>query len=181
VRGETVLRRVAAAAGVLVLAAAGLAFLEAPGRAPPAPRQARPEAVVEPFHRYDRAVLPEGYARGYCTVCHPAADHRRDPRTRAFLNLHPVSMDCGVCHLAGRRLAVRRLGRGRLFAAQRDAAGWRRVDRPGRGVRLRPEGPACRQCHRRGSPLLATPGLYDPYRRRLLEDLAVLRWLGRGP
>ncbi len=180
-RGEAVLRRVAAAAGVLLLAAAGLAFLEVPGRAPPAPRPARPEAVVEPFHRYDRAVLPEGYARGYCTRCHPAADHRRDPRSRAFLNLHAVSMDCGVCHLAGRRLAVRRFGQGRLFAAERDAGGWRPVDRPGPGVRVRGSGPGCRECHRRGSPLLATSGLYDAYRRRLLEDLAVLRWLGRGP
>jgi len=171
-------RRLVSVIAVAGLAAAGWGYARLPGSAETAGPAPRGEAArPEPFHAYDRGRLAE--PGGYCTSCHPAAAHLRDPVLRAFRNLHRVGLGCGVCHLAGPRLTVRRFSdRGnRLFAARRTPEGWQAVDRPGAEARFRPRGLACRQCHRRGSPWLNGPGLFDAYRRRLLEDLAVLRRL----
>ncbi len=182
-------KRVSAATAAVAGAAALVLVLTA-GRSP-APETPSITGGATPgragFHAGEIPSLPED-GDGPCRRCHPAAAHRRPPHLRAFLNLHRRALDCGVCHLAGRGLSVRRFrgdravtadtladgAGGRLYAAARGPNGWRPVDAPGGGVRLDAAGPACRSCHRRGSPLLAQPGLYDPYRRRLLEDLAVL-------
>lgn len=142
------------------------------------------------YHAYDRAVLPSNGDPGYCSLCHGRMPHGRSSN-RAFLNLHTGVLDCGVCHLTGREVGVRRFrdalvvtnetlatgSGGRLFAANKREGDWKVVVKPGDGVRLLAEGGPCDSCHRRGSPLLAAEGLYDPYRRRVLEDLSVLRWL----
>lgn len=170
----------------------------APG--PPGWRRPAPPEPRLPFHALHRSRLPPAAGEGFCASCHGAAPHRAAPGTRAFLNLHVVTLDCGACHLGGRGVGVRRfrgdeavtrrtLGQSspsappdRLYAARPAGTGWERVDRPGGPVRFRARGPACRECHRRGSPWLAVDGLYDAYRRRVLEDLSVFRWLGtRGP
>ncbi len=180
----------AAAATAAAAGAAALVLALTAGRPPEPPAPAATGTAAPDrtgFHAEVVPLLPEG-GDGPCLRCHPAAAHRSPPNLRAFLNLHRRALDCGVCHLAGRGLSVRRFrdGRavtadtladaagGRLYAAARGPDGWRPVDAPGDGARLDVDGPACRSCHRRGSPLLAQPGLYDPYRRRLLEDLSVL-------
>ncbi len=170
-------------ASIVLLAGLGLgvwSVARAPESAPAWTPPAGPGSRPEPFHRYDRALLEPPPGPAYCTGCHPLRAHGRDPMVRAFLNLHSDAMDCGVCHWRGRTLRVRRFG-GRLYAAVRGREGWDPVVRPREGVEwvLRPG--RCRSCHRRGSPILAARGLFDPYRRRLLEDLAVLRWLEGGP
>jgi hypothetical protein len=48
----------------------------------------------------------------------------------------------------------------------------------GDGVRLRNEGRACSECHRRGAPILTGAGLYTDFRRRVLEDLSLRPRLG---
>ncbi|GAB4251268.1 hypothetical protein [Deferrisoma sp.] len=175
--GSAWVRRVASLALLAGWAVAALGFARWPGAV--GPTGIRPEARVlrSPFHAYDRARIEE--PGGYCTRCHPAAAHGRDGRLRAFWNLHRVGLDCGVCHLSGPRLVPGRAD-GRVFLGVRGPEGWRPVDRPGPDARFRVRGPGCTECHRRGSPWLAGPSLYDPYRRRLLEDLAVLRWLEGG-
>ncbi len=180
--GSAWVRRVASLVLLAGLAAAALGFARWPGTANAPPRRPEwgKEVTPSPFHAFDRARIEE--PGGYCTRCHPPAAHGRDGRLRAFWNLHRVGLDCGVCHLVGPRLVPGRAPerRGRVFAGVRGPEGWRPVDRPGPEARFRARGPGCTECHRRGSPWLAGPGLYDPYRRRLLEDLAVLRWLEDG-
>ncbi|MHB8767007.1 MAG: hypothetical protein ACYDA8_22060 [Deferrisomatales bacterium] len=182
------LRRLTSAA-LLALATWGAwEYLRLPHRAPPW-HAAAPAAGGRAMggHGADRppAPHPGPEARG-CAACHGPAPHRRDPVRRAFLNLHAGRLHCGVCHFTGSGLGVRRFAAaggdppGPLFAATRSGPGWEKAEWPTGGVALRPRGPACEQCHRRGSPILAAEGLYDDYRRRLLEDLAVLRRLGRG-
>lgn len=178
--------------GALLLAA--WAYLKAPERfrPPPAAEGSGSGPVLGLFHESVREkLLPIGGGGG-CGACHGEAAHIRSAEVRAFLNLHRVALDCGVCHLTGAAVAIRRFRDGhavtqetlasgvggRLFAARREGTAWVPIARPGDGVRLRPEGPPCGECHRRGSPLLGGDGLYDPYRRRVLEDLSVMRWLG---
>ncbi len=159
-------------------AAGAWAFLSLPGAAPPPLDRAAPPLEHRPaegFHRLLRAAPPPA-APGPCVGCHGGAPHRRTPVTRAFLNLHPRALACGVCHLAGRDLAVRGTPTdpSRLTAVRRVGLEWAVLDGPGPGIRLRPVGPECAECHRRGSAFFAGLDRYDPYRRRLLEDLAVL-------
>jgi hypothetical protein len=189
------MRRVAGLVGLALLVALGLGYRTLPGLSPATPPVAASVAAAPEFHRFDRAQVPGLDDVGEpCRRCHPAAAHHRDAEKRAFLNLHRRSLDCGVCHLRGKGVAVRHFrgdlvvsGKtltegpyGRVFAAVRDGDGWRPVTAPGGAVKLRDSGPGCRECHRRGSTLLATDGLVDPYRRRVLEDLSVLRFLGRA-
>ena len=188
------MRKVASLLGLAVLVALGLGYRALPTLSPETVPVAAGVAVAPEFHRYDRAEVPGIDDAGEtCGRCHPAAAHQRDAGTRAFLNLHRRSLDCGVCHLRGKGVGVRhfRDGQvvtaktladgpyGRVSAAVRDGDRWKPVSGPGNGVALRADGPECRDCHRRGGTLLATDGLVDPYRRRVLEDLSVLRFLGR--
>jgi len=187
-----ILRGVASLLGLAILVLLSLAYGTLPELTPSAspPAGAKPTALE--FHRFDRAeVAGLDAPANPCGTCHPAAAHQRNGELRAYLNLHRRALDCGVCHLRGKSVGVRhfRNGRavtsetltdapyGRVYAAVKTADGWRRVQRPGDGVTLRSAGPGCRDCHRRGSPLLATDGLLDGYRRRVLEDLSVLRFL----
>jgi hypothetical protein len=162
----------------------------APARSSVAPQTQRPI----PFHAYDRANLPAVEGVGSCTGCHGPAAHARTPSDRALLNLHHLSMDCGVCHLTGRGIAVRRFRGhevvtaetlasatgGRIFAARKSDSGWTPVVTVSDGVKQLAQAPACADCHRRGSLVLAADGVLDSYRRRLLEDLSILRRMGRG-
>ncbi|MDF1553590.1 MAG: hypothetical protein P1P84_11040 [Deferrisomatales bacterium] len=189
----TAMRRVASLVGLAVLVLLALGYRSLPGWSPAAVPPPEVHAVVPEFHRFDRAEVPGlDAADGPCGTCHPAAAHQRSAAARAFLNLHRRSLDCGVCHLRGKGLVVRHFRDaavvtadtltagpyGRVYAAVRAGDGWRRLQAPGNGAVLRPVGPGCRDCHRRGSTLLATDGLVDTYRRRVLEDLSVLRFLG---
>jgi len=110
------------------------------------------------------------------------------------LNVHTEALDCGVCHLHGRDLVVRRFRGeeavtretlaqapgGRLYAARKANGRWVRILRPEQGTTLKHSGAACKECHRRGSTFLRGEGLYDDYRLRILEDLAVLRRVAEG-
>ncbi|MBE0616584.1 MAG: hypothetical protein IH608_01485 [Proteobacteria bacterium] len=175
---------------------AGWSYVDLPDRAPAAAAPAQPAAVDGEisFHapqRYEVPV-PAGAGQSPCQDCHGLFPHGRSPGRRAFLNLHTPAMDCGACHLAGATVAVRRFREGeavtresltageggRLYAARREGERWTRVLTAGGSEQFRPVGPRCTECHRRGSTFLAGEGLYDPYRRRVLEDLAVLRRMG---
>ena len=193
---EALVRRLASA--VVLGLALGVAWLYVglPARAPAESARSPQTREAEPFHSYDRAELPPVEEPGPCAECHGSAPHRRSPNRRAFLNRHYLAMDCAVCHLTGRGVAVRRYrgdevvtaealasgSGGRLFAVRKSDGTWTRVVTAGDDVKLRDGGPTCAECHRRGSLLLAADGAYDSYRRRLLEDLSVLRRIGeRGP
>lgn len=191
-----IVRAVASLLGLAVLVLLALAYGTIPERTPPAPPFAGANPAALEFHRFDRTeVAGLDTPAGPCGTCHPAAAHQRNGELRAYLNLHRRSLDCGVCHLRGKSVGVRHFRGdrvvtaetltdapyGRVYAAVQTADGWRPVQRPGDGVTLRPAGLGCRDCHRRGSPLLATDGLLDGYRRRVLEDLSVLRFVGTLP
>ena len=188
-----VVRRVASLIGLAVLVLLALGYRSLPEWSPKLAPPSAVAAAAPEFHRFDRARVPGLDAvEGPCGTCHPAAAHPRSADQRAFLNLHRRSLDCGACHLRGTGVAVRHFRGdavvtadtlaegpyGRVYAAVRAEGGWRRLQAPGDGATLRPVGPGCRDCHRRGSTLLATDGLVDTYRRRVLEDLSVLRFLG---
>lgn len=177
----------------------GWTYLELPHRVrpaepPPVRETPSPSAAYHEPHRFHVEPAEAG-PESPCLGCHPNPPHWRSPVQRAFLNLHVSSLDCGVCHLTGAPVSARRFRGeeavtreslvsgegGRLYAAVREGQGWRRVLEAGPTVHLAARGPGCAQCHRRGSTLLATEGLYDAYRRRVLEDLAVLRHLGERP
>ncbi len=174
----------------------GWSYVDLPDRvrseaAPPLPPAPGGEVSFHAPHRFEVDATVEE-RRSPCWGCHGPSPHWRSRARRAFLNLHTASMDCGACHLAGPPVAVRRFREGeavtretltagaggRLYAARREAERWVPILRPGEAVWLLAAGPRCSECHRRGSTLLAGEGLYDPYRRRVLEDLAVLRRLG---
>jgi mono/diheme cytochrome c family protein len=194
--GSAALRRLASI--VLLAAAMGAGWLYyRMGRptAPP-PESAVPAAVAAkpPYHTFERAAAGVREGPAHCASCHGPTPHTRNRTVRAFLNLHQEHLDCGVCHLTGTGLQVRRFRGdevvtdqtlpqapgGRLYSARRVGSAWLRALAPGEGVSFRNAGPPCSECHRRGSALLKGDGLYDPYRRRVLEDLAVLRWLPGG-
>jgi len=197
--GEVLLRRVASAGLVVLLLGAGWVYLGLPERHGPAPDRSTLRvaaagsayATGTAFHAGDRpGVRPsEAAPESPCGSCHGRRAHWRDRARRAFLNAHDDALDCGACHLQGPGVAVRRFragqvvtaatlasgAGGRLYAAHSAGDAWTRRVEPGSGVTLASRGPACGACHRRDSPFLAAEGLYDPYRRRVLEDLAVLR------
>lgn len=191
--------RAAVSGGLLALFLwGGWAYLGIPHRVRPAEPPRRETALpIRAYHEPHRfQVEPDASGpQSPCLGCHPNPPHWRSPVYRAFLNLHLSALDCGVCHLAGAPVSVRRFRGeevvtrdslpagegGRLYAAVGAGKGWSRVLEAGPGVRFAARGPRCAQCHRRGSPLLAAEGLYDAYRRRVLEDLAVLRHLGEQP
>jgi hypothetical protein len=189
---EALARRVSSALLLCLFLWGAWEYVGVPDRAPAhssvSPQTQRPI----PFHAYDRANLPAVEDAESCTGCHGPAAHARTPSQRAFLNHHHMSMDCGVCHLTGRGIAVRRFRGdevvtaetlasgpgGRIFAARKSDRGWTPVVTVGAGVKLLAQAPACADCHRRGSLVLAADGVLDSYRRRLLEDLSVLRRMG---
>lgn len=192
--------RAAVSAGLLGLVLwGGWAYLGLPHRVTRADPFQAPEilpamaAYHEPHRFYVESAERE--LESPCLGCHPTPPHWRSRLHRAFLNLHVSALDCGACHLAGASVSVRRFRGeavvtrenlvagegGRLYAAVRGAQGWARVLEAGPTAHLAARGPRCAECHRRGSTLLAADGLYDAYRRRVLEDLAVLRHLGERP
>jgi len=191
--GSLLIRRVVSVGLVLLLLWAGWVYLGLPSRrAPPArPAGHAVSSAGGAFHEGDRLEVrsAEPSQEGPCVVCHGRQAHWRDRARRALLNLHEGVLDCGACHLRGPGVVVCRFRQfevvtnetlaagvgGRLYAARRQGGEWARVLSPAGGVELIPQGPACSECHRRGSSFLAAEGLYDPYRRRVLEDLAVLR------
>ena len=161
--------------GALLLAAA--AYLSLPYGLGGAPKTEPGRTFAgAAYHASDQASAkaPDALEPGSCSGCHGGAPHGRRRGTRAFLNLHVRALDCGVCHLAGPELGFQRApgGQGKIFAARRMDGQGKTVIAAGGGVDFRRTGPACVDCHRRGSALLA--GLYDDYRRRLLEELSVL-------
>jgi len=177
----------------------GWRYASLPERASPEPALALPPAPgADPTfhapHRFELEFAGEG-RESPCQGCHGPLPHWKQKQSRAFLNLHVPTLDCGACHLAGGAVAVRRFRGaevvtgetltagegGRLFAARREGERWTPLLTPGASARLVVAGPRCGECHRRGSTLLAGEGLYDPYRRRVLEDLAVLRRVGDSP
>lgn len=164
-QGKSVLSLLA----VATLAAAYVALPTfVPDAGPGAPEQGRARPAY-----HGAQLLP---ARPHpCEGCHGRVPHRGSTPSGAFLNLHTRSLRCGVCHLAGPGLTLRRVaGGGDDFAVgATGGAGWAPVDLPGPGAALRPAGPSCPACHRRGSPVLSGEW-FDPYRRHLLEDLSLL-------
>lgn len=179
------------AASVLLLAASlcvVLFFIEIPTyvSAFSAPKN-RPAAMKPLYHALDRAVL-ETIEPGYCETCHSLAPHYLNRELRGFLNLHCRAMDCGACHLQGGGGEVRRFRGdvevtdkslvdggplGRIYFARKDKNGFTRVEAPGSGIVLKPQGVGCKECHQRGSRFFDIGGLYDPYRVRILEDLKI--------
>lgn len=148
----------------------------------PAPEKAA-ASVAPPatdFHARDRTELPPATGPG-CSDCHAATPHSKKRVVRAFLNAHVADLDCSVCHFKGAAVFKRFDSSGRevasggdVHAARRDGAGHAPVDWRAHDANLARSGPSCRECHRRGGGLLSVPGLYDEYRKRLLEDLDVL-------
>lgn len=135
--------------------------------------------TANPFHGSTVAPSDVPMPQSPCAACHKRAPHGANRRLAAFLNLHSRALDCTGCHAQGVFTLSRDQATGFIFAF----AGGVPVKPPllegrthslGQGLTfaLRPQ--PCGECHRRGSRLLATPGLYDEYRRRLLEDLDVL-------
>lgn len=190
-------RRVASLALWAAVLGAGGLYVRAGWAPPPAPAPGAAGTAGAPsYHVFERVAADVREGPAHCASCHGPVPHTRSRSIRAFLNLHQEYLDCGVCHLTGPGLQVRRFrgdeavtdetlphgAGGRLYAARLSGPAWLRTLAPGAGVALRHAGPPCAECHRRGSPLLQGDGLYDPYRRRVLEDLVVLhRIQGSGP
>lgn len=165
---------------LVALTFAGLyAYVQAPARAP----RGRASTPRPAFDSYHRSANP-GEATGSvdpCLSCHGWAPHRRRPGRRAFLNLHVARMECGACHLNATAVTYRRLPEagGRIAVGRSEAGRWVAATWPEKAGSLRARGPDCTECHRRGSPMLAS-GLYDAYRQRMLEEPALLYRLREG-
>ncbi len=156
------------------------------------PSVAVPEAKMlerKSFHATDRAATaPTPLQTPSCAECHDAAPHDKNPKYRAFINLHTISMDCGPCHLEGKTLQHVQAGkegfsqiRTRLRTGKEGEGSALPEAEYSEGTHVLPDGvslvrtpPDCQTCHRRGSRFLKEPGLYEEYRRRVLEDLDVL-------
>ncbi|MBI5018059.1 MAG: hypothetical protein HZB55_21550 [Deltaproteobacteria bacterium] len=173
------LRQLGSLLSVAILATAGYLYAQAP--AAPRPAGAAASALVSrpSYHRPDAGSAVTPGSEGPCLGCHGTAPHRRRPGARAFLNLHAVRLECSACHLPSAGATYRRSGEGgqRVTPGRMTAGRWERLVWPEPGLALRPAGPRCTECHRRGSAILAS-GLYDDYRRRILEELSLLFRLG---
>jgi len=143
------------------------------------------------YHEEDRALL-EKIEPQYCENCHSATPHYMDRETRGLLNLHTRALDCGVCHLDGKNLRIRRFRGdvaltaktltdggplGRIFVARKDKNGLVKTVKPGDDIVLKTAGRKCKYCHQRRSPFFEVEGLYDPYKVRVLEDLKIIHRL----
>jgi len=143
------------------------------------------------YHEEDQALL-EKIEPQYCESCHSAAPHYLNRETRGLLNLHTRALDCGVCHLDGKNVKIRRFrgdvaltaktladggSIGRIFLARKDKKGLVKTVKPGNGIVLKTGGKKCKYCHQRRSPFFEVEGLYDPYKVRVLEDLKIFHKL----
>jgi hypothetical protein len=130
-------------------------------------------ATKKEFHSRDRMGAVETKTAGTCTECHPLAVHTKNQRVRAFLNAHTLLLDCSACHTKSVGLQLRRWDKdGRIHAGNLSGGDFKLFAKHEDATIVK-AAPSCRECHSRGSGFLSTPGLYDEYRRRLLEDLAV--------
>lgn len=143
------------------------------------------------YHEEDRALL-EKIEPQYCENCHSANPHYMNRETRGLLNLHTRALDCGVCHLYGKSVEIRRFRGdvaltaktltdggplGKIFIARKNKNALVKTVKPGNGIVLKAAGKKCKDCHRRKSPFFEVGGLYDPYRVRVLEDLKIFHRL----
>ncbi len=143
------------------------------------------------FHELDRMAPEPPQGLGECnqSQCHHNLPHTRSRKYRAFLNLHELTMDCSTCHIAGSGVRPKRFlpdgsraegYTGRIYGSKKSGAAWQPLTGNHDTVKIRPSGPTCRECHRRNSPFLKNSGLYDSYKVRLLQDLAVLPLMEGG-
>ena len=51
---------------------------------------------VAPFHKRD--ALPTAVKRPFCAACHLPVSHRKNERSRTFLNMHSRYIACETCH-----------------------------------------------------------------------------------
>lgn len=53
------------------------------------------------FHSATGPAQPPALSqRSQCLLCHPPLPHRKDPATRAWINLHQIALACEACHAA---------------------------------------------------------------------------------
>lgn len=177
---DSAVRRVCSLLGLGLLAAGAAAWLSAPGRGPAHDGGAGAPRPPARFHGARPSQPAPASEAGACRGCHGLEPHRRRLGSRAFLNLHAARMECSICHLASPGAEYRRVpGPSGLVTPGATVGGvWRPKVGPEAGESVRSVGPGCGACHRAGAPLLAS-GLYDAYRRRMLEELALLYRLGR--
>lgn len=118
-----------------------------------------------------------------CGQCHKGLPHVKNANTRAFLNLHVSTMACHTCHAERSGLVPSREGGAKTGLIKLNHPGGGPVGAPEvrgpvhaypGGTKFQARGPSCGACHARNSSFLASPGLFDDYTRRLLEDLDVL-------
>ncbi|PLX43099.1 MAG: hypothetical protein C0608_00130 [Deltaproteobacteria bacterium] len=124
--------------------------------------------LIGEYHTKDRAGT--SYSGDY--------PHGPEVENAAFLNLHLRAMECSPCHMKGRSSYVKRLESGKLALSRKVREGlWVEVLESDDDVAKRKVPLDCKTCHRRRSQILG--GLYSGPRLRVLEDLSVLRYLGR--
>ena len=123
-----------------------------------------------------------------CASCHKGAPHEKNRSVRAFLNLHTGKLACQVCHADSQGMTYAKMGEGEK-AQVMALIGGRPIAAPSvagvihtfaEGASFRPSGPPCNSCHARNGKIVSVPGLYDDYRRRLIEELDVLPLLEQG-
>lgn len=169
---------------VLILALAY--YLAPPSAKPGGAAKPPPPSTGSGYHSQETPKTPP--ATG-CQKCHKGLPHGKNPQTRAFLNLHVHTMACQACHADLSGLTPAREGGQKTGLIKINYQDGKTVGEPevaGRvhtypgGARFLERGPACQTCHARYASFLAAPGLFDDYRKRILEDLDVTPHLERG-
>ena len=128
--------------------------------------ETRDKLFVPPFHK--RIEPPPTHRKPLCTICHLDPPHRKNTRSRSFLNMHVRYIACETCHLRpkGLRLQYRWVDfGGPPEGTARDKAGGadRIQERP--GLRIAP--------FHRGEPAIAFAD--HPFARELEQA-----WSGAG-
>lgn len=182
--GSSLIKRAASMVGALLLTAGVYGYLNLPAVQAPAATATPTPYTLGPFHGFDRAPI-EGYSSlNRCLGCHEDRPHKQSPRNRAFLNMHVEVIDCTGCHISGKGIRPHRFGpegesvsdyTGRIYAAKKSGPKWTPQLGGEKHEGVRVKGPRCGQCHRRSSPFLNAPGLYDSYSRKIFSSLAILR------
>jgi hypothetical protein len=60
---------------------------------------ATPRTPLAHYHRMDTWFQPDPYNNCTTSGCHEALPHSRNTAVRAFLNMHALTLQCGVCHM----------------------------------------------------------------------------------